>query len=138
VLVFSTPRIVILSIREGGAEGVGLSSFNHRGHGVYRAFDSFAMSYRKSYNYHDGWLSIIKENGELLSGLPKEALTSEKAFRDYVTIGSHRGKEFKPTVRELSASALNDFLDFINSKAQFDMDATLFDAFNAAFRQKCC
>lgn len=95
------------------------------------------MSFRKSFNHHDGWLSLVRENEELLSSLPKDALASEKAFRDYVTIGSHRGIEFKPSVHELSAAALNNLFHFINHKTHFDMEASLFDAFNAAFRKKC-
>ena len=77
---------------------------------------------------------MVQENGVLLTELPHEATANEAAFRDYVTKGLHRGRPMVPSVFDLSTQALDDLWTFINTKAEFDMDASLFDDFNEAFR----
>jgi hypothetical protein len=92
------------------------------------------MSFRRKPNAHDWWLTVVRENTALLTELPPEATANEAAFRDYVTKGVHRDMPLAPSVFDLSTQALDDLWAFINRKAQFDMDATLFDDFNEAFR----
>lgn len=79
------------------------------------------------------WLSLVRKNASLLSELPPEATASEAAFRGYATLGMIDGKSMIPSVFDLSAEALDDLWAFINHRAQFEMDATLFDYFNEAF-----
>jgi hypothetical protein len=74
----------------------------------------------------------VRENEALLRALPPGALVNEQAFRGYATNGLYRGAKLSPTVFELSPQALKDMWTFINHRAQFDMDATLFDDFHAA------
>jgi hypothetical protein len=94
------------------------------------------VGFRRETNRHDWWNRLVQENAELLSHVPKEALVRENAFRDYVTSGAHRGVRFSPSVFELSEQSLEDLWTFINRRAQFDMDAGLFDDFNEAFRRR--
>jgi len=93
------------------------------------------MSFRRKSNAHDNWHALVRTNASLLDALPPKAIASEAAFRDYVTSGAHRDVVFAPGVSELPANALLDLWTFINHRAQFDMDATLFDSFNSAFKQ---
>lgn len=93
------------------------------------------MSFRRKSNGHDLWSALVRENAALLVDVPRGALIRESAFRDYVTRGSHRGVELSPSVFELSAESLAKLWTFINHRAQFDMDASLFDDFNEAFRR---
>jgi hypothetical protein len=92
------------------------------------------MSFRRKHNRADMWTEIVAENKQLLSELPPAALRSEQAFRDYVTSGVHAAVAFSPSVESLSPRALEDLWTFINHKAQFDMDAVLFESFNSAFQ----
>lgn len=94
------------------------------------------MGFRRETNRHDRWVRLVRENAELLSHVPKEALVREDAFRDYVTRGAHRGVQFSPSVFELSEQSLADLWTFITHRAQFDMDAIRFDDFNEAFRRR--
>jgi hypothetical protein len=94
------------------------------------------MTFRRRTNSHDRWLSIVRENAALLSELPHLATATEAAFRDYVTRGVSRDIPLTPSVFELSTTALDDLWTFINQKAHFDLDATLFDDFNEAFRRQ--
>ena len=93
------------------------------------------MSFRKTFNRHDGWRVVVRENCDLLREVPTAALANEYAFRDYVTRGTHRDAILTPSVFELSRKAIDDLWTFINCKAQFDMDAILFDHFNEAYRR---
>ena len=92
------------------------------------------MSFRSA-SRHDIWNGLVQNNRTLLSELPREALANKEAFRDYVTSGTHRRVVLKPSVFELSSEAITNLWTFINQKTQFDMDATLFDNFNEAFRR---
>jgi hypothetical protein len=94
------------------------------------------MGFRRTWNHHDVWLSLVRENMSLLTELPKGSLVNEQAFRDYVTSGIHRGVLLEPSVSELSARALNDLAMFINYRTQFDMDVIRFDAFKTALRTR--
>ena len=94
------------------------------------------MSFRRSRNSHDLWRALVHENADLLAQLPPKALESEQIFRDYVTRGVHDGLPLTPSVFELSPAAVENLWRFINHKAQFDMDATLFDDFNEAYRAR--
>lgn len=94
------------------------------------------MSFRKTGNRHGIWADLVAENRDLLVDLPREALSSEAAFRDYVTRGRHRGVAFNPMVFELSRDSLDRLWTFINHRAQFDMDAANFEHFNDAFRRR--
>jgi hypothetical protein len=77
----------------------------------------------------------VQEQFALVSELPAEALARETVFRDNVTSGMHQEKVLTPSVFELSRTALNDLYAFMG-KAEFDMDVTLFEHFNQAFRQR--
>jgi hypothetical protein len=92
------------------------------------------MSFRRKSNSHDLWLSVVRESASLLSGLPPEAIASEARFRDYVTRGMIDGRSVAPSVFDLSPQSLDDLFTFMHHKRQFDMDVTLFDNFNEAFR----
>jgi hypothetical protein len=94
------------------------------------------MTFRRQENAQDIWRATVRENSALLSEVPAEALSSEEAFRGYVTNGVYGASRLSPPVSALSPKALEDLWTFINVKAQFDMDATLFDNFNAAFARK--
>jgi len=91
------------------------------------------MAFRRKENAHDLWRATVRQSSDLLSELPAEALSSEEAFRGYVTNGFYRERRLTPPVSALSPKALEDLWTFINVKAQFDMDATLFDDFKAAY-----
>lgn len=93
------------------------------------------MSFRRNINSHDAWRILVRENAGLLMELPREALANEKIFRDYVTHGTHDGVKLEPSVFELSSKSLDELWIFINHKAQFDMDAILFEDFNEALRR---
>ena len=93
------------------------------------------MSFRRRSNAHDRWAALVRESSDLHSEVPRAALARESAFRDYVTSGVHRGTKFAPSVFELSPDALTKLWTFINHRARFDMDASLFDDFNEAFRR---
>jgi hypothetical protein len=92
------------------------------------------MSFRRISNSNDRWLSVVRDSTSLLSGLPSVAVASEAEFRDYMTRGMVDGRPVVPSVFDLSPQALDDLWTFVNHKAQFDMDATLFDNFNKAFQ----
>jgi hypothetical protein len=94
------------------------------------------VSYRRRASKHDLWTSVVEASDDLLAEVPAGALSSEAAFRDYLTRGVHRGVAYRPTVFELDAAALDKLWCFINERAQLDMDATLFDDFNEAFRAR--
>jgi len=94
------------------------------------------MTFRRAGNRHDWWTKVVRENAQLLRQVPASAIATEAAFRDYVTGSIHRGVAFEPTVFALDRRALDDLWDFIQRKAQFDMDASFFDDFNAAFRKQ--
>jgi hypothetical protein len=89
------------------------------------------VSFRRTLNRHDLWRELLAEHVGLLDALPRGARETEAAFRDYVTSGTHRGVAFSPSVDELSVEAFEALSRFINHEAQFDMDASLFDSFNA-------
>lgn len=91
------------------------------------------MSFRKDFNRHERWRKLVTDNADLLADLPREALVRENAFRDYVTHGAHRGVRFSPSVFELPSESIEKLWTFIGHRAQFDMDAMLFDDFNEAF-----
>ena len=91
------------------------------------------MGFRRQENAHDVWRATVQENVALLRELPTEALSNEEAFRAYLTNGVYGGSRLSPSVTALSVMALDDLWAFINVKAKFDMDATLFTDFNAAF-----
>lgn len=93
------------------------------------------MGFRRESNRHDWWAKLVAENSELLADLPRGALIREIAFRDYVTTGVHRDVRFAPSVFDLATPSLDRLWDFIQRRAQFDMDASLFDDFNEAFRR---
>lgn len=92
------------------------------------------MSFHRISNSHDLWLSVVRDGSSLLFGLPSAAVASEAAFRDYMTGGMVDGRPVVPSVFDLSPQALDGLWMFVNHKAQFDMDATLFDNFNKAFQ----
>ena len=92
------------------------------------------MGFRKSWNRHENWLRLLREQADLLLDVPRAAVASESAFRDYVTRGAHRGARFSPSVFDLSPEALKKLATFVD-RAQFDMDAMLFDDFNEALRR---
>jgi hypothetical protein len=94
------------------------------------------MSYLKSTSRHDRWLSVVAASEDLLATIPRGALVNEAAFRDYLTRGAHCGTVHRPTAFELDADALERLWLFIHDRAQFDMDATLFDHFNEALRAR--
>lgn len=94
------------------------------------------MSFRRKENAHDIWKSRVLENAALLTSLPSEAIESEQTFRDYVTHGVQHGSSLAPSVLELNPKALDDLATFIDHKAQFDMDAMLFDDFKEALRRR--
>jgi hypothetical protein len=93
------------------------------------------MRFRRETSSHDVWRQVVRQYAALLKELPPQALVNEQAFRGYVTNGVYRGTKLSPTVFELSPGALDDLWNFINNRAQFDMDATLFDDFNEAFKR---
>ncbi len=92
------------------------------------------VGFRRTSNSHDRWCTLVQENAHLLADIPRGALSREIAFRDYVTRGVHRGVRFSPSVFDLSTESLESLWTFIQHRAQFDMDAALFDDFNEAFR----
>jgi hypothetical protein len=93
------------------------------------------MTFRRGSNSHERWCALVRDNADLLADLPRGALVRENAFRDYVTRGVHRGVRLSPSVFELSPESLEKLAIFIGHRAQFDMDALLFDDFNEAFRR---
>jgi hypothetical protein len=93
------------------------------------------MGFRKKSNRHDWWTALVQDSADLLVDVPREALTQEIAFRDYVTRGVHRGVRLSPSVLDLSSKSLENLWNFIQHRARFDMDAALFDDFNEAFRR---
>lgn len=90
------------------------------------------LSFRRSNNRLDEWKTLVAENADLLASLPDEALTDESSFRSYVTHGIVRGARVQPSVPELSPDAVEALWVFVNHKAAFDMDASLFDDLNTA------
>ena len=72
----------------------------------------------------------MEENKALLQALPSAALINEKAFRSYLTSVVYGDVTFKPAISELSPSVFEDLAFFVLHKAQFDLDATLFENFN--------
>ena len=92
------------------------------------------MAFRRTENRADQWRTLVEVHADLLAALPHEACVNEAAFRDYVTSGEHRGVRFTPAVDELSKQELAALAEFIHHRAQFDMDASCFDAFNQAFQ----
>lgn len=94
------------------------------------------MSYRRKQNRREWWLRVVGENRALLQHLPAQALVSEASFRDYLTRGVHGGVRLSPELSGLPAVVLQDLWVFVQHKACFDMDVTLFDEFNKAYRQR--
>ena len=94
------------------------------------------MSFRRTSNKHDWCTHLVHASADLLEDLPRDALASEAAFRDYVTHGVHRDVPFCPSVTELSPESLDKLWSFIHHRAQFDMDASLFESFNGAYRNR--
>jgi hypothetical protein len=92
------------------------------------------MTFRRKSNRADHWRAMCEDHAELLAGVPAEALLNEKAFRDYLTRGEHRGHRFAPAVDELPAAVFAGLSRFVHDVTQFDMDVKYFDAFNARLR----
>ena len=90
------------------------------------------MSFRRKHNSSLLWKSLVEENKALLAALPSGALVNEQAFRGYLTSGVYRDVKFRPSIFELSSSALDDLVFFVHHKAQFDLDTILFEDFNQA------
>jgi hypothetical protein len=94
------------------------------------------MTFRRKSNRADHWRTLCEVHADLLAGGPADALVNEKAFRDYLTSGEHRGHRFVPAVGDLPAPVFAGLTDFVIHKTQFDMDVEYFDAFNARLRRK--
>ncbi len=92
------------------------------------------MSFRRATNRHDIWTKLVSDYRDLLNGLPSEAVQTELGLREYLTRSTHAGKPLAPAVSELAPDTLHRVWKFLDH-AQFDMDAVLFDDFNAAFRR---
>ena len=96
------------------------------------------MSFRRNTNRHDFWVDICAEYSDLVASLPRCIFESEKHFRNFATRGTARDGEGVVIVSlaNLTDEQINGLWDFIQNGAQFDMDASLFDAFNAEFRNR--
>jgi hypothetical protein len=94
------------------------------------------VSFRRMNNRHDNWKTLVAENADLLVSLPEVALADESSFRSYVTHGILHGIKIHPTVPELSPEAVDALWTFVNHKAAFDMDASLFDDLNTTVQNR--
>ena len=97
-----------------------------------------SMSFRRKRNRHDVWLAICARHADLLSCLPEAAVQSEERFRALVTVGELVDERGRSVVRlcDLSDAEIRCLGLFIYNKAQFDMDAVCFDAFNDEYRRR--
>ncbi len=93
------------------------------------------MSFRRTNNRYDNWKTLVAENADLLASLPNAAIANESSLRSYVTNGTLHGIGIHPAVHELSPEAVDALWTFVHHKAEFDMDASLFDDLNAVFRR---
>lgn len=92
------------------------------------------MSFRRQTNAADLWRRYCHDARELLDsiGLPKPLRNNEKKFRDFMTRGSF--EEFR--LAALDDTQLQALWRFVNHVVPFDMDVTLFDAFNDEYRRR--
>ena len=96
------------------------------------------MSFRRHTNRHDFRADNCAEYSGLVAALPQGVFQSEKHFRYFATKGTVKDHEgvVIASVAELTDEQVRGLWDFIQNGAQFDMDASLVDAFNGEFRRR--
>jgi hypothetical protein len=92
------------------------------------------MSFRREGNRREVWIALVRTHASLLAALPREAVSNEDRFREYLTPSTCDGARVSPSVFELSSDALEALVRFVDREAAFDMDTLRFDDLDQALR----
>jgi hypothetical protein len=97
-----------------------------------------SMSFRRTRNAHDVWMSYVDDSRELLAvaGLPPAALASERTFRQLLTRGQVEIPGRVVRLAELTEPQFEAVVCFVRGVVPFDMDELLFEAFLARLQRR--